>query len=100
MSTEDKIQLMHPEGKHAFRIDAGKYDVMSKAILQVLKKGPLMHKEMHAAILAYFKKNKIKFEGAAEWYMEGVKLDLEARNSVIRVKENSKLKFQLNEQTK
>ena len=93
---EAKIQLLHPAGKNAFRIDAGKYKVMSHAIIHCLKKQALTHKEMLDAINAYFKKSRIKFEGSVEWYMEGVKLDLEAKKIVKRIKESSKLKFQLN----
>jgi len=93
---ETKIQLLHPAGKNAFRIDAGKYKVMSHAIMHCLKKQALTHRELLDAINAYFKKDKIKFDGSVEWYMEGVKLDLEAKKNVKRIKENSKLKFQRN----
>jgi hypothetical protein len=93
---DTKIQLLHPAGKNAFKIDAGKYNVMSRAIIQCLKKQALTHKDLLDAINAYFKKDKIKFEGSVEWYMEGVKLDLEAKKILKRIKEDSKLKFQLN----
>ena len=93
---ETKIQLLHPAGKNAFKIDAGKYKLMSDAIIRSLKKQALTHKEILDAINAYFKKSKIKFEGSVEWYMEGVKLDLEAKKMVKRIKEGSRLKFQLN----
>jgi hypothetical protein len=92
---ETKIQLLHPEGKNAFKIDAGKYEVMSNAISHCLIKQTLTHKEMLEAINAYFKKTKIEFYGSVEWYMESVKLDLEARKIVKRIKEGAKLKFQL-----
>ena len=91
----EKIQLKHPEGKHAVRIEREKYDIMSKAILVCLKPGALTHKEMLAEVHSYFKKNKIKFSGSVEWYMESVKLDLEANKKVERVTESSKLKFRL-----
>jgi hypothetical protein len=42
-----------------------------------------------------FKKNKIKFEGSVEWYMESVKLDLEANKFIERVYDKSRLKFRL-----
>ena len=93
---ENKIQLLHPAGKNAFKIDAKKYGVMTNAIIYCLQERALSHKEMLDAINAYFKKRKIKFEGSVEWYMEGVKLDLEAKKIVKRIKESSKLKFCLN----
>ncbi len=92
---ETKIQLLHPAGKKNTRIDKGKYEIMTKAIIHCLKAQPLTHKEMLGAVLAYFKKSQIKFVGSVEWYMEGVKLDLEANDIVKRIRENSKLKFQL-----
>ena len=91
----EKIQLKHPEGKHAVKIEKDKYDVMSKAILTCLKPGELTHKGMLVEVHSYFKKNKIKFSGSVEWYMELVKLDLEANKKVERVTEDSKLKFRL-----
>ena len=91
----EKIQLKHPEGKHAVKMEKDKYDVMSKAILNCLKPGALTHREMLAEVHTYFKKNKIKFSGSVEWYMESVKLDLEANKKVERVTESSRLKFRL-----
>jgi hypothetical protein len=84
---EEKIQLTHPAGKKLPRIDKSKYDQMRKAILDSLKKGPLTHKQMHETILRAFQKNKIKFEGSVEWYLEGVKLDLEATKQIQRLNE-------------
>lgn len=84
---EEKVQLMHPAGKKLSRIDKSKYDRIRTAILGSLKKAPLGHKEMKDAILLDFKKKKIKFEGAVEWYMEGVKLDLEATKQIERLNE-------------
>jgi hypothetical protein len=82
---EQKIQLKHPAGKHAVRMDKNKYDVLRKAILRSLKEGELTHKELHKAVLADFKRTKIKFEGSVEWYMESVKLDLEATKAIERI---------------
>jgi len=92
---ETKIQLLHPAGKKNVRMDKAKYEVMSKAIIHCLRDQALTHKEMTEAVTAYFRKHSIKFEGVVEWHMEGVKLDLEANHIVKRVKEQSKLKFQL-----
>lgn len=89
----NKIQLLHPAGKHAFKIDETKYEMMSSAILYYLKDEMLTHKQLHEAVLKYFQIKEIKFEGSVEWYMEGVKLDLEARKLIERFKENVVLKF-------
>ena len=84
---EEKIQLIHPAGKKLPQIDKSKYDKMSNAILNSLKKEPLTHQEMHHSVLRVFRKNKIKFEGAIEWYMECVKLHLEASQQIQRLNE-------------
>ena len=91
----EKIQLHHPAGKHADIIDKDKYDVMRSAILTCLQNGPYTHKELEAVVIDYFKKNNIKFEGSLSWYMESVKLDLEAKQLLERSKEKSKLMFRL-----
>ena len=82
---EQKIQLTHPAGKHAVRMDKNKYDILRKAILRSLKVGELTHTELYKTVLADFKRTKTKFEGTVEWYMESVKLDLEATNVIERI---------------
>ena len=82
---EQKIQLTHPAGKHAVRMDKNKYDILRKAILRSLKPGELTHTELYKAVLADFKRTKTKFEGTVELYMESVKLDLEATNAIERI---------------
>ena len=68
-------------------MDKEKYAIIRKAILLSLKTGPLKHKELLKDILKNFKKNKIKFDGSVEWYMEGVKLDMEATKVIQRLNE-------------
>nr|WP_315814799.1 hypothetical protein [Paraflavitalea speifideiaquila] len=45
----------------------------------------MQHTPLLEAILADFKKRNVQFEGAIEWYMEGVKLDLEATRVILRI---------------
>jgi hypothetical protein len=91
---EQKIQLKHPAGKKAVSMDKGKYDIMKKALLNLLgTKSELTHTEIKRATTEDFKRNKIKFEGSIEWHMEWVKLDLEARKEIKRVGDKSSLKF-------
>ena len=92
----EKIQLLHPAGKHAVRMDIEKYKTIRAAILKCLpKKKAVTHGELLELVLEYFKNKKIKFNGSVEWYMEGVKLDLEANNLVVRFKEHGKQYFKL-----
>jgi len=93
---EQKIQLTHPQGEKAVRIDKAKYATMKKAILSSLKKNAeLTHTEMLKSINEDFKKSKVKFEGAVGWYMEWVKLDLEANKIIERFTDKSRVKFKL-----
>lgn len=92
---EQKIQLKHPAGKHAVRMDKSKYEILSTSISRCLKNTSLTHKELFEAVSADFKKRKIKFEGSVEWYMESVKLDMEANKLLQRINDASQLKFQL-----
>lgn len=80
----EKIQTLHPLRKTNKSIDKNKYDVMKKAILDCLKGKELTHTELFAAIE---KKLKGKFAGNISWYGETVKLDLEAREIIVRTKD-------------
>jgi hypothetical protein len=93
---EQKIQLLHPAGKKAVRMDVDRYTVIKKSLLNSLKRNrELTHTEILEAMIDDFKKHKIKFEGSLEWYMESVKLDLEATKLIERVYDKSRLKFRL-----
>jgi len=93
---DQKIQLIHPKGKKAVSIEKGKYDLLKKEVLSTLKKnGESSHAEILNAITEDFKRDKIKFEGSLEWYLEWVKLDLEARKEITRLKVSSQLKFMI-----
>ena len=57
---EPKIQLKHPDGKKAVRMNKVKYDILKKALLKYLnKKGESTHTEIWQTITKDFKKNKI-----------------------------------------
>ncbi len=93
---EQKIQLKHPAGKKAVSMEKGKYEVLKKTIMKILKeKGGFTHKELLKAVTEDFKKDKIKFVGSVEWYMEWVKLDLEARMEIKRIGDKAPLKFSI-----
>ena len=92
----EKIQLLHPAGKLAVRMDIEKYKTIRAAILKSLpNKKAVTHGELLELVLEYLKNKKIKFNGSVEWYMEGIKLDLEANNLVLRLKEHGKQYFKL-----
>lgn len=91
---EQKIQLKHPAGKKAIKMDKDKYDVLSRAILTHLRNvGESTHDRILQAVTEDFGKNKISFDGSIEWHMEWVKLDLEARNEIKRSENKSPITF-------
>lgn len=93
---EEKLQLKHPTGKKAIRMDKIKYDSIKKAILQHLKNNAdSTHTEIWKSIEEDFKKNKTIFEGSIQWHMEWVKLDLEARKEIIKIPETIPQKYKL-----
>lgn len=92
---EEKIQLEHPLGKNAIRIDKSKYYILKLTILKALEHKALTYKELYQKVEEDFNKNNVNFEGNVEWYMESVKLDLEAKKLIKRKKEKSKLYFEI-----
>ncbi len=93
---EQKIQLIHPEGKKAVTMDKVKYAVLKKALLNYLKKNvESTYTAIWQSVAEDFKKNKTTFEGSVQWHMEWVKLDLEANKIIERVPKTSPPKYSL-----
>ena len=94
---EQIIQLTHPAGKKAVRMDKQKYEAVRRPLLDRLRtRGESTHTEILQAIVEDFSKNKTKFEGSVEWHMEWVKLDLESRQEIRRIGDRSPVTFALN----
>ena len=88
---EQRIQLLHPQGKHAPSISLDTYSLFEKAIREILQqKEPLAFYDLIEEIKKYFKKNKIKFEGAVDWFGISVKNHLEARGIIETYTEKGK----------
>ena len=93
MKTE-LIQTLHPQkGKTNKKISLDKYNFIKENILTILTEFELTHTELMEKLYARVKDH---FEGGVQWYGETVKLDLEARQIIIRSKtkpEKYKLKI-------
>lgn len=77
-------------------MDKSKYAVLYKAIIDCLQqKAELSHTELKAAVISYLEKRNIQFEGSVAWHMEWVKLDMEARAVLKRIKSKTSSKIQL-----
>jgi hypothetical protein len=93
---ETKIQLKHPQGKKAVRISKDKYELLKTETLKYLtKNSDGTFSDISKAIVHDFKKRKIKFDGSLNWYLEWVKLDLEAQQIIKRVPKTSPQKYLL-----
>lgn len=77
-----KIVTKHPQGKKGVNISKEKYDTIKAAILECLRKRELSYTEL---VKCADEKLKRKFEGSINWYVEVVKLDLQARNAIERI---------------
>ena len=92
----EKIRLIHPHGKKAVNMDKIKYDIIKKYLLACLKSGKKAYqKEIKEAITQNIKQNKIEFQGSIDWYLEWVKLDLEAKREIFRIGEKSPYKYSI-----
>ncbi|MHC1679791.1 MAG: hypothetical protein AB9860_00860 [Methanomassiliicoccales archaeon] len=78
---EDKVLTLHPQGKKGRSIDRKKYDLTRQAILDCMGKGDMTQDELVRCVMERLEN---KFEGSKGWYMETVKLDLEARKVIER----------------
>ena len=81
-----KIQLQNPErDKSGTSINQAKYDAIQAAIIEVLRR----HKQLTYLDLASKVEQKLagKFDGSIRWYVTTVKLDLESRHVIERVKD-------------
>lgn len=95
---DNKIQLNHPAGKKAVRMEKEKYDILKTYILHYLKEhGTSAHTELLQAVTKSLKRDKVKFKGSIEWHLEWVKLDLEAGKIIRRAGEKTPVKFSIYE---
>jgi hypothetical protein len=83
---DEVIQTLHPQpGKTNKKIALKKYEFIKDNLLDILRGSEPTHTELMEELYARVKDN---FEGGVQWYGETVKLDLEARNRIVRT--NSK----------
>lgn len=84
---EEKIMTLHPEGKKGVNISLEKYSQIKSFILEMIScQGTISYRELNA--LAKKQLGDV-FNGSVPWYIVTVKLDLEARGIIKRVKQKS-----------
>jgi hypothetical protein len=89
-----KVQLKHPHGKKAVKIDKAKYDLLKPALMKYLRnEGEATLTELTREITKAFKSKGQTFEGSLPWHLEWVKLDLEARNLLRRIPDTAPQRY-------
>jgi hypothetical protein len=83
---DKKILTHHPDrNKNGNKISKKKYDIIRACILTCLEAQPLLsYTDMANCVRESLQD---KFEGSINWYVEVVKLDLEAKHIIKRVSE-------------
>lgn len=80
---EKKVLTKHPARKHGINISKKKYDLIHKSVVKCLrKKDALTYTGLTKAVGQDL---KARFGGSIQWYVEVVKLDLEARKIIKRI---------------
>ena len=90
---ELKILTRYHKGKSGRNISKEKYNILKNLIIKSLKTNNLTFTE----IMNTIKKDlKGKFKGSFPWYLETVKLDLEARKIIERIPKTKPQSYKLN----
>ncbi len=97
MAGQDKIQLVHPDGKNAPRISVDTYKLVSDAIIEVLKKHqPMSFTDLAREVRKQVTTNNPEFTGSVEWFTVSVKQHMEAEGlletTVIKGRKMHRLK--------
>ena len=85
----ERIEAIHPDPEKAgVRILRWKYDSVKKAILEVVprKEPGIPFKELPGKVRSALSPDHLAGLGSVSWYTTTVKLDLEARGEIARVK--------------
>lgn len=78
----DRILTLHPDKNKVGRsIPVSVYTLIEKTIMKVLKNKGLTHTQL---LLAVHKELNSTIKKSLDWYTETMKLDLEARNIIVR----------------
>lgn len=97
MKSAAKILTLHPEGKSGVNISLTRYHLIKDYILDTLKQeGELSYKDLNARAK---KDLSSSFDGKIGWYLVTIKLDLEARNIIERIKGKGPHRIRLNQKS-
>lgn len=86
--TNDRTLTLHPDGKEGVNIDSRKYAAMKRALLAVIPpRAPgVPFAELPELVVPHLEGSAVTAADSVRWYVTTVKLDLEARGLIERLK--------------
>lgn len=78
---DNRLRTPHPQGKQGGNISQSKYETVRAAIVDALRGKVLTHSQLTDEVTDRLRST---FNGSVPWYLETVKLDLEARHIIER----------------
>ncbi len=93
-----KVECINPNTGGRMNIDAGTYELFSKAIYHALKqkKTPLTYTQIVDGVKDCFRQQKTSFDGSVSWYTVTIKNDLQAKGVIEAFTEKGKKLHKLN----
>lgn len=88
----ETIITTHPAGKKGAKMDKDKYDLVKSRILAALT---AVDELTLAEMVQHLRRTLGDFDGSIPWHTELVKLDLEARGIIKRIKKEDKTVYVL-----
>lgn len=88
MVATDRVLTLHPGGKQGVRIERAKYDGMVAALLAVIPEDApgVPFKELSDRVRPHLPADVYTAGVSVSWYLTTIKLDLEARGLLRRLK--------------
>ena len=88
----ERTLTLHPSGKKGVNIEKQKYDFFRNAIVDRLRRHELTFTDLAESIRGQLGGS---FKGSVVWYVEAIKLDLEARKVIGRVADSRPQRYRL-----
>lgn len=89
----ERILTLHPQGKQGVNIVKEKYDQVANTLLDLVKEhGEISYQDLNDLAIDRLDG---RFDGKIPWYVVTVKLDLEARGTLVRVPKSSPHRLRL-----
>jgi len=88
----ERFLTLHPQGKKGVNIEKQKYEMFRAAIIARLQRGQPTFTDLATSIREELGGS---FKGSVGWYVESVKLDLEARKVIERISNSRPQRYRL-----